>query len=61
MKHKVVRASAVTDAVVHGSQVLEELMTGNAGKDVWAGSLYWSAAQFERLKALRVGEVLYCT
>ncbi len=42
-KHKLVRRFSVTDAAVHDSQVLEEVLDrANRGADVWADSAYRS-------------------
>lgn len=44
-KHKLIRQYTVTDAAVHDSQVLEEvLLPAEAGRDVWADSAYRSDA-----------------
>ena len=43
-KHKLIRHYAVTDAAVHDSQELDELLdTGNTCNDVFADSAYRSA------------------
>jgi len=51
-QHKLIRQCTVTDAAVHDSQVLEEvLLPAEAGGDVWADSAYWSDAIEAHLKA----------
>lgn len=51
-KHKLIRQYAVTDAAVHDSQVLEEvLLPAEAGRDIWADSAYRSEAIETQLKA----------
>lgn len=51
-KHKLIRQYAVTDAVVHDSQVLGEiLLPVEAGRDVWADSAYRSTEIDTHLKA----------
>ena len=50
--HKLVRRYHVTDAAVHDSQVVEELLTrGNTGSGVWADAAYRSAEIEITLKA----------
>ena len=50
--HKLIRQYTVTDAAVHDSQVLEEvLLPAEAGRDVWADSAYRSDAIEAHLKA----------
>lgn len=51
VKHKLIRAWAVTDAARHDSQVVEELIDeGNASSDLWADSAYRAAEIFEILE-----------
>ncbi|GJL70387.1 MAG: IS5 family transposase ISMac22 [Nitrospirales bacterium] len=51
-KHKLIRQYTVTDAAVHDSQVLAEvLLPAEAGCDVWADSAYRSDAIEAHLKA----------
>jgi len=50
--HKLVRKYAVTDASVHDSRALGDLLdSGNTGRDLWADSAYRSEAVEEQLKA----------
>jgi IS5 family transposase len=50
--HKLIRQYTVTDAAVHGSQVLEKvLLPVAAGRNVWADSAYRSEEIEARLKA----------
>jgi len=50
-KHKLIRCFDVTDASVHDSQVLDEVLDpGNTGADVWADSAYRSAETEQTLK-----------
>jgi IS5 family transposase len=54
-KHKLIRQYAVTDAAVHDSQVLEEvLLPAEGGCDIWADSAYRSEEIETRLKAKRL-------
>ena len=49
--HKLSRRYTVTDAAVHDSQVLEDvLLPAEAGRDVWADSAYRSEAMETQLK-----------
>ena len=51
-KHKLIRQYTVTDAAVHDSQVLEDvLLPAEAGRAVWADSAYRSEAIEGHLKA----------
>ena len=51
-KHKLIRRYHVTDAAVHDSQAVEELLTrGNTGAGVWADAAYRSAEIETTLKA----------
>jgi IS5 family transposase len=51
-KHKLIRRYAVTDAAVHDSQVLDELLSrGNTSAQVFADSAYRSAEIEAKLKA----------
>ena len=51
-KHKLIRRYEVTDAAVHDSQKLDELLTkGNTSADVFGDSAYRSSAIEERLRA----------
>jgi IS5 family transposase len=51
-KHKLIRRYHVTDAAVHDSQVVDELlMSGNTASGVWADSAYRSADIETTLKA----------
>ena len=48
---KFIRKYKVTDASVHDSQALDDVLdSGNDSKDVWADSAYRSEAQEQRLK-----------
>ena len=50
VKHKLIRAWAVTDAARHDSQVVEELIgESNTSSDLWADSAYRAAEIFELL------------
>ena len=50
-KHKFIRKYKVTDASVHDSQALDDVLNSdNDSKDVWADSAYRSEAQEQRLK-----------
>ena len=54
-KHKLIRQYAVTDAAVHDSQVLEDvLLPAEAGRDIWADSAYRSKEIETQLKAKRL-------
>ncbi len=54
-QHKLIRQYAVTDAAVHDSQVLEDvLLPAEAGRDIWADSAYRSAEIETQLKAKRL-------
>lgn len=48
-KHKLIRRYSVTDASVHDSQELDNVLDNTLGKDVWADSAYRSEAQEIRL------------
>ncbi len=51
-KHKLIRRYHVTDAAVHDSQVVDELLTrGNTGSGVWADAAYRSEEMETALKA----------
>ena len=51
VKHKLIRAWAVTDAALHDSQVVEELIDeSNTSGDLWADSAYQAAKIFELLE-----------
>ena len=51
-KHKLIRRYRVTDASVHDSQVVEELLTSdNTASGVWADSAYRSKAIEKKVKA----------
>ena len=51
-RHKLIRRYRVTDAVVHDSQVIEELLTSdNTASGVWADSAYRSKAIEATVKA----------
>ena len=51
VKHKLIRAWAVTDAARHDSQVVEELIDpNNSSADFWADSAYRAAEIFELLE-----------
>ena len=53
--HKLIRRYHVTDAAVHDSQVVEELLTrGNTGSGVWADAAYRSAETEAVLKARKL-------
>ena len=50
--HKLVRRYHATDAAVHDSQAVDELLTrGNTGAGVWADSAWWSEAMAAKLRA----------
>lgn len=50
-QHKLIRRYTVTDAAVHDSQVLKEvLLSKSAGRDVWADAAYRSQAIETQLK-----------
>jgi len=49
-KHKIIRRYKVTDASVHDSQVLDDILDPTNDKDIWADSAYRSDEQEERLK-----------
>ena len=50
-KHKLIRRYQVTDAAVHDSQVVEELLSSdNTAKGVWADSAYRSEAIEKKIK-----------
>lgn len=54
-KHKLIRHYTVTDAAVHDSQVLEDvLLPAEAGRDVWADSAYRSEAIETQLKTRKL-------
>ena len=54
-KHKLIRRYQVTDAAVHDSQVIEELLSSdNTAKDVWADSAYRSKDIEAKLKARKL-------
>lgn len=51
VKHKLIRDYQVTDAAVHDSRVLEELLDeDDTSRDVWADSAYRSVEKLEGLK-----------
>ena len=50
-EHKLIRRYSVTDASVHDSQVIEDLLTSdNTASGVWADSAYRSKAIEEKVK-----------
>lgn len=52
-RHKLVRRYGVTDAAVHDSQVVEDILDAdNTASDVWADSAYWSAEIEAKLKEM---------
>lgn len=54
-QHKLIRQYAVTNAAVHDSQVLEDvLLPAEAGRDIWADSAYRSEEIEAQLKAKRL-------
>ena len=54
-KHKLIRRYHVTDAAVHDSQAVEELLTrGNTGSGVWADAAYRSTEIEATLKARKL-------
>src|SRR5262245_10490280 len=60
-KHKLIRRYEVTDAAVHDSQKLDELLTkGNTSADVFGDSAYRSSAIEERLCAAASRAVFMC-
>ena len=51
-RHKLIRRYRVTDAAVHDSQVLDELLVSdNTASGVWADSAYWSKDIETRIQA----------
>jgi len=53
--HKLVRRYHVTDAAVHDSQAVDELLTrGNTGSGVWADSAYRSEEMEAKLRARKL-------
>jgi len=53
--HKLVRRCHVTDAAVHDSQAVDELLTrGNTGSGVWADSAYRSEEMEAKLRARKL-------
>lgn len=48
-KHKLIRRYSVTDASVHDSQAMDNVLGKTLGNDVWADSAYRSEAQEARL------------
>ena len=59
-KHKLIRHYAVTDAAVHDSQELDELLdTGNTCNDVFADSAYRSAKIEAKLRASGYNSRIY--
>jgi len=59
VKHKFVRAYAVTDAAVHDSRVFTELLDGeNTSRAVWADTAYRSAETLDKLAAFGFREHL---
>ena len=60
-QHKLIRRYAVTDAAVHDSQVLEEvLQPKTAGRDVWADAAYRSAEIEGQLKKRQLRSRIQC-
>ena len=54
-KHKLIRRYHVTDAAVHDSQAVDQLLTrGNTGSGVWADAAYRSAEIEATLKARKL-------
>ena len=54
-KHKLIRRYHVTDAAVHDSQAVDQLLTrGNTGSGVWADAAYRSAEIEAALKARKL-------
>jgi IS5 family transposase len=57
VKHKLIRAWAVSDAACHDSQVVEELIdTDNTSGEFWADSAYRAAEIFELLEKWNLRE-----
>jgi IS5 family transposase len=57
VKHKLIRAWAVTDAAVHDSQIVEELIDeNNTSGDFWADSAYRAASILENLQQWELRE-----
>ena len=58
--HKLVRRYHVTDAAVHDSQAVEDLLTrGNTGSGVWADAAYRSAEIEAVLKARKLTSLIH--
>jgi len=52
VRHKLIRSYAVTNAAVHDSQVLGDLLRNNTSKDVYADSAYRSAGILQMLSIM---------
>ena len=60
-KHKLIRRYHVTDAAVHDSQAVDQLLTkGNTGSGVWADAAYRSAEIETALKARKLTSHIHC-
>lgn len=60
--HKLIRRYHVTDAAVHDSQAVDQLLThGNTGSGVWADAAYRSAEIETTLKARKLTSHIHCT
>jgi transposase, IS5 family len=56
-KYKLIRRYHVTDASVHDSQVIDDILTNNnTAKDVWADSAYRSAETEKKLQDQKLCE-----
>jgi IS5 family transposase len=59
--HKLIRQYTVTDAAVHDSQVLEEvLLPAEAGREIWADSAYRSEEIEAQLKVRHLRSKIHC-
>ena len=60
-QHKLVRRYHVSDAALHGSQVVDHLlMRGNTGAGVWADPAYRSEEMEARLRACKLKSHIHC-
>ena len=60
-KHKLIRRYHVTDAAVHDSQVVDELLTrGNTGSGVWADTACRSAGIKAVVRARKLTRHIHC-
>ena len=59
--HKLIRQYTVTDAAVHDSQVLEDvLLPAEAGREIWADSAYRSEEIEAQLKVRQLRSKIHC-